>query len=108
MYTLDLKLFLLQILPPPWRGGWRYKLISVLLQPIEATLEDFRSERLARAAAPRSSMQVISLEATLSNMMQGHVRIEHRAGSPFVFFVRIGAPNDSPLGRRFAAKKGYR
>ena len=94
MYLLNFSLFLKQLLPPPWRAGWQHTVIYALLHPLEHVARAFSAERSATRVRLQVSMQVFSLQAVLSNIMQSPVRIEHRASNPHTFFVRVHLPTD--------------
>ena len=81
-----------QLLPPPWRDCWRFRVLHALLLPLERTLRSFADKRALTREKLQLSMQVFSLQAVLSKTMRAPVRIEHRAANPLRFVVRIHRP----------------
>ena len=105
MYTLNLSILLQQLLPPPWRQGWRYKLFSSLLLPIEYVLDCFTHERDLRREQLAINLHVFALEGTLSRLWGAPVDIEHRTGKAFSFFVRLPARIPTPSAEEIKRRK---
>ena len=88
MYTIHFSYMLRQLLPPPWRSGWRLRLVHTLLLPAEQLISNYAQRRRPQLELTHTNMQVFALQSRLSSIMGKAVVIEHR-GEPFTFYVRV-------------------
>ena len=112
---MNLSTLIQQLLPPSWRFkpprsgneprlSWQQRLLETLLRPLEELLraaQDFRVQTRSRIVG---NMQVLPLQATLSKLYRGHVRLEHRTEA-FTFYVRLGNTDDNASEAEIEARK---
>ena len=95
MYTLNLKTFIQQLLPPSWRYAartnadqsqrlsWQHRLLEALLAPMQLLLSNFAAFREDTRSEIVGNMQILPLQASLSRLWGADLRIEQLGGHRF-------------------------